>query len=226
MKRCPAVLFLAILLPVWAMAQDSLGVSVLEIPPAVQPPHLTAPSDSAAPRPARSLLPQSMSIMERGLWGESGLLRSTGIASPLTPEVRKHELDVRRVMLTAHQIGGFVTLGLMISSVYTGQQYLNSNSRSYRRLHSNLVGWTMISYGTTAGLALFSPPPLIRRDETSTTTIHKTLAWVHFVGMIVTPIIGASLRHSMNYDQLARFHQVSAYVTTAVFAASMIIITF
>jgi hypothetical protein len=49
---------------------------------------------------------------------------------------------------------------------------------------------------------------------------------VHVAGMILTPILGASLRHSMNYDQLARFHQISAYATTATFAAAMITVTF
>ena len=75
-------------------------------------------------------------------------------------------------------------------------------------------------------LAVLSPPPLIRRDETSTTTIHKTLAWVHVAGMILTPIIGSSLRHSLNFSQMARYHQISAYVTTATLAASLIIVTF
>jgi hypothetical protein len=72
---------------------------------------------------------------------------------------------------------------------------------------------------------------LIRRDETSTTTIHKTLAWIHFAGMILTPIIGNTILKRGpvgRYADLnqARFHQISGYVTTAVFAASMIVVTF
>jgi len=164
--------------------------------------------------------------MERALWGEDGLVRSMGIASPLTPEVRKHELSVRRTMLTMHQIGGFLTLGLMSTAAYYGQQSLNSpRIRAYRRNHQTFVTATLFSYGTTGALAILSPPPLIRRDEISTTSIHKTLAWIHFAGMVITPIIGASLRHSFNYDQLARFHQISAYVTLATFTASLIVVT-
>jgi hypothetical protein len=206
-------------------AQDSASVD----PPSIvrlSTAEAFEPADSIAPQPKRSLLPQSMSFVERGLWGEEGLVRSLGIASPLTPDVRKHELDVRRTMLTAHQIGGFVTLGLMLGTVYAGQQYLNSNTRSYRNLHETLIPFTIGAYSATGALAILSPPPMIRRDEISTTTIHKTLAWVHAIGMILTPIIGASLHHSMNYDQLARFHQISAYITTAAFAASMITVTF
>jgi hypothetical protein len=208
------------------LAQDSAAASVPSVVLLDVPDDLPLPADSISQAPKRSLLPSSMSFVERGLWGEDGLMRSIGIASPLTPEVRKHELDVRRTMLTAHQIGGFVTLGLMISAVYTGQRYLNSGARSDRRVHDNLVGFTVGAYGLTAALSVLSPPPLIRRGEMSTTSIHKTLAWVHFLGMVVTPIIGSTLRHSMNYDQMARFHQIAAYVSTAAMAASMVIITF
>ena len=181
------------------------------------------------------LLPENMSFMERGLWGEDGILRGLGIASPLTPEVRKHELDVRRTMLTMHQIGGFLTLGSMIATVYFGQKSLNSPYTGqpkdpYRGTHQAFVTSTLILYGATGLMSILSPPPVIRRDEISTTTIHKTLAWVHFAGMILTPIIGKTILKRGpvgRYADLnqARFHQISGYITTAVFATSMIVIT-
>ena len=173
------------------------------------------------------LLPENISFMERAMWGENGFFRSTGIASPLTPAVRRHELDVRRTMLTMHQISGFVTLGAMVATVYYGQKYLNSGLRSDRNMHQTFIPIAIGCYALTALLSVLSPPPMIRRDETSTTTIHKALAWVHAAGMILTPILGAAInkRGSPNSDQ-ARFHQISAYITTSVFAASMIIITF
>jgi hypothetical protein len=191
----------------------------------------SAKVDSLPTVPKHSLLPANMSLMERGLWGERGILRGIGIASSLTPETRKSELSLRRTMLTMHQIGGFITLGLMATTVYYGQRTLDnyynySSFRNFRRTHQTLVTASIISYSATGLLAILSPPPFIRRDEVSTTTIHKTLAWVHFLGMVVTPIIGASLRHSTNELQLARYHQIAGYVTTAALAASMIIITF
>jgi hypothetical protein len=191
----------------------------------------SAKIDSLPTIPKHSLLPSNMSFMERGLWGESGILRGIGLASPLTPETRKSELSLRRTMLTMHQIGGFITLGLMGTTAYFGQKTLDnyynySRFRDFRRTHQTFITASMISYSATGLLAILSPPPFIRRDEVSTTTIHKTLAWVHFVGMVVTPIIGASLRHSTNELQLARYHQIAGYITTAALAASMIIITF
>jgi hypothetical protein len=181
------------------------------------------------------LLPEHISWMENTLWGESGLVRKMGIAGELTPEVRRHELGVRRTMLTAHQIGGFVTWGLMVASCYTGQRVLNGD-RQISDTHSSLVSATIGSYAITGLLAVLSPPPLIRRDETSTTSIHKTLAWIHAAGMILTPIIGGLVwsfagnrqtgRVLVQNDGKARFHQISAYTTTAVFTAALVIMTF
>lgn len=179
------------------------------------------------PAPRSRLLPEKLSFFERGMWGEDGFLRNIGIASPLTPEVRKGELSVRRTMLTMHQIGGFVTLGLMGATVFYGQRYLDHGQKSDGNMHQLFVAATITSYSATALLSVFSPPPLIRRDETSTTTIHKTLAWVHFAGMVVTPILGAVIKkRGGSYYQQAHLHQVSAYITTAVFTAAMVVMTF
>ncbi|TSA26550.1 MAG: hypothetical protein D4R68_07115 [Ignavibacteriales bacterium] len=172
------------------------------------------------------LLPDKMSFFERGLWGENGLMRGIGLASPLTPEVRKYELEVRRTMLTAHQIGGFATLGLMLATCYYGQKIIDGDF-NYESTKKKLVFATITSYSITALLSILSPPPLIRRDETSTTTIHKFLAWFHVAGMIVTPILGSLINTNrvFNIDK-AHFHQVAGYITTAIFATAMIVITF
>ncbi|MCX6121651.1 MAG: hypothetical protein NTX44_08535 [Ignavibacteriales bacterium] len=182
-------------------------------------------TDSLPQIPKRKLLPDNMSFMEKGLWGENGFFRSAGLAAPLTPESRKSELALRRTMLVAHQIGGFVTLGSMITAAYFGQKLIDGNY-GYRRNHQYAVTATIISYSATGLLAVLSPPPMIRRNEMSTTTIHKTLAWVHFAGMVLTPILGASIGRNATTSQKAHFHQVSAYITTAALAASLIVITF
>ncbi len=172
------------------------------------------------------LLPENMSFMEKLLWGEDGLTRKTGLVDPLSPEEREYELSIRRSMLTAHQIGGFTTLALMLTADYFGQRVIDG----HRRLgdnHQLFVAATLVSYSLTALLAVLSPPPLIRRDEESTTTIHKTLAWIHAAGMIATPILGGMIggRRHFNISK-AHFHQIAAYITTAVFASAMIVVTF
>jgi hypothetical protein len=214
--------------------QKSWGTSDLLIPQTASLD--TTPEGGAAPHMVRRLMPDNLSFMERGLWGESGFFRSIGIAGELTPESRKSELSARRTLLTMHQIGGFVTLGLLATTLYYGQKTLNESNiasqvRPDQNKHNQFVAYSIISYGLTGLLAVISPPPLIRRDETSTTTIHKTLAWIHFAGMVLTPIVGNMVRKRsgrLSYIDLptAHFHQVAGYVTTGVFAASMIIITF
>jgi hypothetical protein len=192
--------------------------------------------DSLPRSTVRRLLPENISFMEKTLWGEDGFLRSTGIASPLTPQVRKSELSLRRTMLVTHQLGGFLTLASMVTAVYFGQKSLNdpnSGQRSdpYRGKHQTFVTTTIVLYSATGLLAILAPPPVIRRNEMSTTTIHKTLAWVHVIGMIVTPILGSTvlkrgpIGRYLDINQ-ARYHQISAYATTAVFAASLIVVTF
>jgi hypothetical protein len=186
------------------------------------------PSDSLSRPIKRKLIPTNASFMEKYLWDEDGLFRNMGLASPLTPEVRKSELSLRRNMLTAHLIGGFVTLGSMITACYYGQKMIDDGGRlkSYRSNHQLFVTVTIVSYSATGLLSVLSPPPMIRRDEVSTITIHKALAWVHFTGMIITPILGTLISRRATSSQTAHFHQASAYITAAALTASFIVITF
>lgn len=208
------------------------------IDPACSAPIELLQDDSTQAKPHIKLLPDHLSPMESILWGEHGVMRSTGIL-PLTPGARKTELSVRRTMLTAHQIGGFITIGLFIPTLILGQQNINmwngvaAGTRAYDRdldnRHRNIAMLTWGTYMTTAALSIFSPPPLIRRDEGGTTSIHKTLAWIHFTGMIAIPILGAlgSSRRDFNSAKGYRTaHQIVAYTSAAALTASMIVMTF
>lgn len=207
-----------------ADAQQSLPQFDLRLPLSDPPELATVDSIPGMVKPR--LLPENISFLERNLWGEHGLFRTTGLVPALTREERKRELSIRRDMLTLHQIGGFATLGLMTTAAYFGQRVIdNGRSRSLRRDHQAFVTATIISYSATALLALLSPPPLIRRDEFSTITVHKTLAWIHVSGMILTPILGSMIgRHTASHR--AHIHQIAGYITTATLAAAMISVTF
>jgi len=186
----------------------------------------------------RKLLPNNLGIIESILWSENGVMRTTGIA-PLTPENRKAELGWRRTMLTTHQIGGFVTLGSMIATVFYGQKVLDGKN-DLRGVHETLAGITVASYMATGTLALLTPPPQIRRDEWNTVSTHKLFSWIHFSGMIATPLLADLAAERSNSQQenpiksgltssekkKLRFHQISAYITTAAFAAALITVTF
>ena len=189
--------------------------------------------DTLAQDEKPKLLPDQISFGEKLFWGEHGVFRGLGIASPLTPEVREHELAVRRTMLTMHQIGGFLALAAMIGTAWTGQRTIDlPRNRALKSAHQKMIVATITTYSITGLLSILSPPPLIRRDEGGTTSIHKTLAWFHVAGMILTPIIGSmvsqrGVKGSQGINEnKARFHQYAGYITTAIFAASMIVITF
>lgn len=182
---------------------------------AAEPPHHPSPRSAAD-----SLLPSIMGPMEHVFWGERGLMRRLGM--PLTEETREKEVFLRRGMLTAHQVGGFVTLGAMTATAVTGQMILNGRDDLGDRKRL-LVNATIISYFATAALSVLTPPPTIRRPGWSSISWHKALATIHLTGMIVTPIIGKQIED--DYDR-RYLHQVSGYVTLAALAGAMLVVTF
>ena len=195
--------------------------------------------DSTSPaKPMTKLIPDRLSIVERMFWGESGILRSTGIA-PLTPSARRNELTYRRNVLSVHEVGGFTTLALFIPTLIYGQKNINMRNaaaegrgtfdQNLAHTHKILGEVTFGVYMTTAALALFSPPPMIRRNEWSTISTHKTLAIIHFTGMVALPILGYLAFHAKDRESeksLQQAHQITAYVTAAALTASMVIVTF
>ncbi len=180
-----------------------------------------AADSAAAAGMADPLLPAILSPGEKLMWGEHGFMRAIG-AYPLNEESREKELQLRRTMLTLHQLGGFITLASMVATAFAGQMIINGNE-SYERYKGPLAWSTVGLYFTTASLSLFSPPPVIRRPGWSSIQLHKTLAWVHFSGMIITPLLGTLIEDK---HELRVFHQTTGYVTTAAFAGAMIAVTF
>ncbi len=207
--------------PLWAESSSSNVQSV------------SAVLDSGTNVQADPLLPVNLSPGEHILWGQHGLMRSIG-AFPFTEESREKELSLRRTMLTIHETGGFITLGAMLTTVVYGQLTLNGYT-SLGDTHELWAQATIWSYFLTASMSLLSPPPMVRRSEWSTVSIHKGLAIIHFSGMILTPLLAEGIAmeergSGTNRDKIdrdkARIHQVSGYITTAAFAGALMVITF
>lgn len=184
----------------------------------------------------QSLLPEGMGLIRRSLWGEKGAMRNFSFFE-LTPEKRERELIVRRSMLQTHQALGFVALGGMLGSCITGQIMINTKSgdtqERVKPIHEVAVTTTMIAYGATALLQLLAPPPVIIRKNKgwSNMKAHRTLAYLHFSGMVLTPIAGQLMYGSVSLkneasDKLRNFHQVSGYITTGLFAGAVIVMKF
>lgn len=181
-----------------------------------------------------SLLPARMVFTQRFLWGEKGLMRTWG-KMPLNDANREKELKIRRTMLVAHQVDGFVTLGLMVAQGIVGARLYSypvntdfrhdAGYRSIRNMHQDLGLATDITYFSTACLALFAPPPLINRKtkKTSSTTLHKYLAMIHFPAMVATNILAGYARHDTTLKAL---HRDAAYTAFASFGLAVLVMKF
>ena len=163
------------------------------------------------------LLPQRMVFTQKMLWGEKGLLRTTGIA-PLTMEQRQKELKLRRVMLTTHQVLGYVTLAAMVAQGIIGGKLYNGDFELYE-LHKDMADMVNIGYFTTAGLSLFTPPPLINKKIKGFSSIkaHKTLASIHFSAMVATNIYK---------DKNKEVHKAAAYTAFGSYAMAVLVFKF
>lgn len=213
-KNAPTHRFLALALLFCALG--ALPARAEDPPEAA---NATAPAADTATVQADPLLPDRLSPGEKLFWGENGLMRGS---YPLTEDGRERELGLRRTLLNLHQVGGFLTLATMLATAFAGQMIINGDE-SYEDWHKPLAYTTAGLYFTTASFALLAPPPVIRRPGFNSIALHKTLAWVHFSGMVATPIMG--LAFGKDKDKRI-FHQAAGYATTAAFAGAMISVTF
>ncbi len=126
-------------------------------------------------------------------------------------------LDRRAHMLKMHQRYGLITLAPLIATIATSSLAGGRHpSAMGRDIHGALGAVTGDMYFMTAYYALRAPriPGTPTRGQIR---LHKTLAWIHGPGMILTPILGA-----MAFDQehngekvhgIAKIHSDVATVT-------------
>ena len=167
--------------------------------------------------PEESLLPERMLLSQRLLWGEKGLFRKIGWA-PLTPDMREKELELRRKMLTAHQVVGYATLAGMLAQGIIGGRLYNGEYRLYNT-HKTMGNVVTALYFTDAGLSLFAPPPLINKKVKGWSSIkaHKALATVHLSAMIATQALA---------EEDNKSHKTAAYTAFGAYAAAMVVMKF
>lgn len=206
-----------------AVRRDSTRVPAAADTPSVADELLAGLTDSTQAQP---LLPHKMIFTQRLFWGPKGLLRTMNVA-PLTPESRIKELKVRRTMLIAHQIGGFVTLAGFVAQGILGAKLYNAQGGEYTRIrpwHERTATFINVAYGTTLALSLTAPPPVVgaKRGFTSI-KLHKYLAIVHLTALIATNILARAIGE--NYS-LKPYHRAAAYTTFGAYAASVVALTF
>lgn len=168
------------------------------------------------------LIPKRMIFTQRMLWGEKGLMRTLKVA-PLTDHGRETELKIRRGMLVTHQVLGFATLAGMVAQGIVGAK-LYSGDYKIKDLHEGLGTAVNITYFTTAGLSLFTPPPLIHRQVKGLNGIkmHKTLAVIHLSAMIATNL----LADSAGDPKIKPLHRATAFTAFGSFFGAMLVMKF
>ena len=99
-------------------------------------------------------------------------------------------LDRRTHMLKIHQRLGLITIApfaaTLITSAFAGGKQTSSTNRD---LHAALGTATVGLYFTTAYFAIRAPK-IPGTKTRGPIRLHKTLAWIHGPGMVLTPILG------------------------------------
>ncbi len=132
-------------------------------------------------------------------------------------------LDKRSHMLKIHQILGLINTGPMLATLYTAPGG-KSNARA-RDLHAYMGITTVSLYAATAYFAIRAPKPKGTKDK-GPIRVHKALAWVHGIGMIVTPILGTMALNQRNNNEqvhgIASAHGAFAAITALSYGGAIL----
>ncbi len=139
-------------------------------------------------------------------------------------------LDKRTEMLKIHQRLGLVTavplLATVVSGSFAGGRSVSSTNRD---LHAALGSVTAGMYFTTASFAIFAPK-ISGTQTRGPIRLHKTLAWIHGPGMILTPLLGALAFQQRSRGErvhgIAGAHGPVGYVTAGAYAAALLSVSF
>lgn len=212
-------------------AQISLGMGVLFLfvlaanPVWGQEGNATAPAQAPANPPAKPAenLPDAPSSSKT-----EPSLSDLGFSPGETEANARQQalLDKRTHMLKIHQRMGLITTIPLVATVVTSMNAGGRNTSSTSRdLHVALGSLTGDLYGITAYYAIRAPrvPGTETRGQIR---LHKTLAWIHGPGMILTPILGAMAFNEKNNGQkvhgIASAHGPVAIVTAGAFGAALL----
>jgi len=138
-------------------------------------------------------------------------------------------LDRRAHMLKMHQRFGLITLAPMVATIAaSGLASGRHSTATGRDIHGGLGAVTGDLYFMTAYYAIRAPrvPGTATRGQIR---LHKTLAWIHGPGMILTPILGAMAYSQENNGEkvhgIAKAHAAVATVTYAAFGLAVASVT-
>ena len=171
------------------------------------------PAQKTAPTPSNK--PQEPSLEDLGI-----------TPSQAKGNVREQALlDKRTHMLKIHQRLGLITIAplgaTLITSAFAGGR---QTSRASRDAHAALGTATVGMYFTTAYFAIRAPK-IPGTKTRGPIRLHKTLAWIHGPGMVLTPILGemafAQKSRGERVHGIASAHGPVAIVTAGAFGLAV-----
>jgi hypothetical protein len=138
----------------------------------------------------------------------------------------QERLDRRTHMLKIHQRLGLITTVPLLATVFSGSFAGGKDTGSTgRNVHAALGGATAGLYFATAYFAIFAPK-IAGTPTRGPIRLHKTLAWIHGPGMILTPILGIMAynqeRRGEKVHGIASAHGPVGYVTAAAFGLAIL----
>lgn len=198
--------------------------------PAVVPTAVAEPAVAAAPAPAEPAVaaapapavpasaPAAAPDLNFDLLGEA----QAPAAAPAAATSLEAAVGARRTMLTVHQTLGIGLVGLMASTMVTGQlNYLDKfggpETARYEGSHKFFATATLGTFAAAGLLAFFAPVPIERKREgIDRAWIHKAGMIGATVGMIAEATLGILTAHAEGYASqagLARAHLAIGYGT-------------
>ena len=134
-------------------------------------------------------------------------------------------LDKRSHMLKVHQRLGLITIApfaaTLVTSAFAGGRQTSSTTRD---VHAALGTATVGMYIATAYFAIRAPK-IAGTKTRGPIRLHKTLAWIHGPGMVLTPILGEMAFTQKSNGQkvhgIASLHGPVAIVTAGAFGLAV-----
>ena len=139
----------------------------------------------------------------------------------LSSTSRDIEMNIRSVMITTHQYLAFASLVGMIGTGITGQ-FLYQGNKDIKDFHEGLASFTNVTYFTSLGTILFTPPPMKDRAKGFTKfRIHRVASIVHITSMLAVNILSSMVGD--NY-KLKPYHRAAGILAfSSLFVATVTI---
>jgi hypothetical protein len=139
-------------------------------------------------------------------------------------------LNRRSHMLQMHQRWGLITAGALAATfISSGGAGGHSTSSASRDLHAALGSMTVGMYVWTAQYAIRAPK-LDNAPTRGPIKLHKTLAWVHGAGMVLTPTLGAMAFNQKSKGEkvhgIASAHGAVAWTTGIAYGLAIASVSF